>query len=212
MTQGNRTQGDRTGDAGAGANQAFRLQLSDEEKNYCKDLVRLSIQRGLERRAEGRSPRGGADAGLPEPPSAFLKQPLGAFVTLKIADALRGCIGNVIAENPLHQTIAAMARAAAFEDPRFPPLSAGEYERLSIEISILGPLTECPNPALVEVGRHGLLISHRGRSGLLLPQVPLEWGWDRETFLRHTCQKAGLPADDWKDPDARLFWFEAEVF
>ena len=83
---------------------------------------------------------------------------------------------------------------------------------MAIEISILSPLTPCPDPALVEVGRHGLLIRRGGHSGLLLPQVPVEWGWNRETFLDQTCVKAGLPPGTWKRPDASLYWFEAEVF
>jgi len=105
-----------------------------------------------------------------------------------------------------------MARSAAFEDPRFPPLTRGEFQAVEYEISILSPLAPCPDPERVEVGRHGLIMSRDGRSGLLLPQVPVEWGWNRETFLAQTCVKAGLPKDAWKEPGTTILWFEAVVF
>ena len=180
----------------------FRFSLSQEEKDYLKNVVRLRIAGRLS----------GREAVLPEPPTDTLRQPFGAFVTLTLRGRLRGCIGHIVGDQPLYLTIAAMAEAAAFEDPRFPPLSAQEFADVAIEISILSPLTPCPDPALVEVGRHGLLIRRGGHSGLLLPQVPVEWGWSRETFLDQTCAKAGLPPGTWKRPDASLYWFEAEVF
>ncbi len=180
----------------------FRFQLTDEEKAYLKDLVRTSITRTL---------RGDLTA-LPEPPTDKLREPLGVFVTLKIGGRLRGCIGHIVGDKPLYQTVTEMARCAAFEDPRFPPLTERELERAEIEISVLSPLTPCPDPMMVEVGRHGLLMRQGMRSGLLLPQVPVEWGWDRETFLRQTCAKAGLGSGCWKDPNTAIFWFEAEVF
>jgi hypothetical protein len=105
-----------------------------------------------------------------------------------------------------------MAGSAAFRDPRFPPLTEDEFRRVEYEISILSPIEPCPDPERIEVGRHGLIMSRGARSGLLLPQVPVEWHWDRETFLGQTCFKAGLPRDAWKDPDTAIFWFEAEVF
>ncbi|THB69480.1 MAG: AmmeMemoRadiSam system protein A [Desulfovibrio sp.] len=181
----------------------FRFELSQEEKDYLRELVRLAILKRLNNKD--------ADD-LPDPPTDKLKEPLGAFVTLKIAGNLRGCIGNVYGDKPLHLTVARMAQAAAFEDPRFPPLTAKEFDQTSIDISILSPVTECPDPLKVEIGRHGLIIRKGGRSGLLLPQVPVEWGWDLTTFLEHTCAKAGLPKNSWKDPSAQLYWFEAEVF
>lgn len=181
----------------------FRFSLTKQEKDALKDLVRLAIARRL-------FPDRGVE--LPACPNERLREHFGAFVTLKTGGSLRGCIGHVVGDKPLWDTIVEMAEAAAFGDPRFPALGEREFDGLEIEVSILSPLTECPDPALVEVGRHGLLIHHQGRSGLLLPQVPVEWGWDRETFLAHTCGKAGLPEDAWKDPAATLFWFEAEVF
>ncbi|BBD09809.1 AmmeMemoRadiSam system protein A [Desulfovibrio ferrophilus] len=181
----------------------FQFSLTDEEKQALKDLVRLSIASRL-------FPQQGIAS--PVAPNDKLKQPFGAFVTLHLDDNLRGCIGHVVGDAPLWDTIWEMAQAAAFQDPRFSPLQEQEFEQLELEISILSPLTQCTDPALVEVGRHGLLINHAGRSGLLLPQVPVEWNWSREQFLAQTCHKAGLPPDTWRDPKASIFWFEAEVF
>ncbi|EMG37298.1 putative protein, PH0010 family [Desulfocurvibacter africanus PCS] len=180
----------------------FRFHLPDEEKAYLKNLVRQSIGRCLTK----------DDTPLPEPPTEILHEKLGLFVCLKIRGRLRGCVGHIVGDKPLYQTVAEMALCAAFEDPRFPPLTADELENAEIEISVLSPLTPCPDPAQVEVGRHGLLMRQGMRSGLLLPQVPVEWGWDRETFLRQTCAKAGLGSECWKDPRTAIFWFEAEVF
>ncbi len=181
----------------------FRFSLTDQEKQALKDLVRLAIAQRL-------FPQEHIE--LPPAPNETMQRRFGAFVTLKTGGQLRGCIGHVVGDKPLWETVAEMAQAAAFGDPRFRPLRPDEYEALDLEISILSPLTPCPDPGLVEVGRHGLLIHHAGRSGLLLPQVPVEWGWDRETFLAQTCHKAGLPPASWRDPAASLFWFEAEVF
>jgi uncharacterized protein len=181
----------------------FRFALTDEEKKYLKGLVRLSIVSYL---------KGERGWTAPEPPTETLQEEFGAFVTLKIRERLRGCIGHLVGDKPIYLTVAEMARAAAFQDPRFPPLKLAEYDMLDIEISILSPLTPCPDSEQVEVGRHGLLIRKGGNSGLLLPQVATEWNWDRKTFLEHTCQKAGLPSNAWKEPGSQLFWFEAEVF
>jgi AmmeMemoRadiSam system protein A len=182
----------------------FRFDLTDEEKNYLRELVRLSIAGRLD-------PSVGLP-GPPEPPTQTLREHLGAFVTLKLGGGLRGCIGHVQGSGELYHTVWNMARSAAFEDPRFPPLTPGEFEAVEYEISILGPIEPCPDPALVEVGRHGLIMSRDGRSGLLLPQVPVEWRWDRETFLAQTCVKAGLPRQAWQDPDTTILWYEAVVF
>lgn len=181
---------------------AFHFALTGEEKEYLKNLVRLRIAARL----------AGKAGTVPEPPSEVLRERYGAFVTLTLRGRLRGCIGHIVGDQPLLETIATMAEAAAFGDPRFPPLSREEFEAIAVEISVLSPLTPCPDPALVEVGRHGLLVRRGGRSGLLLPQVPVEWGWNREMFLDQTCHKAGMEAGCWKDPATTLFWFEAEVF
>ncbi len=141
-----------------------------------------------------------------------LASPSGAFVTLHHQGSLRGCIGRIRTSDPLHRTIQDMALAAAFEDPRFPPLSREEYPGLSLEISVLTPPEVIHDFEQVEVGRHGLILSHGVLSGLLLPQVAVEWGWDRDNFLSHTCIKAGLPEDFWKYGKPRVEIFSAEVF
>ncbi len=144
-------------------------------------------------------------------PKALL-QPRGAFVTLSVKSQLRGCIGTLAAKSPLHLTVAAMAQAAAFEDPRFPPLTPADLGSLEIEISVLSPITPLPDPDQVEVGRHGLVVQKGQRMGLLLPQVAREFAFDRRQFLEAVCEKAGLAPGCWKDPAAKLSVFTAEVF
>ena len=114
-------------------------------------------------------------------------------------------------DRPLLETVARMAVAAAIEDGRFEPVTEAELDGLSVEVSALSPLGPI-RPEEVEVGRHGLLVGQGGRRGVLLPQVPGEQGWDRETFLVHTCRKAGLPDDAWKEPGVELLGFTADVF
>jgi hypothetical protein len=135
----------------------------------------------------------------------------GAFVSLHAGPDLRGCIGTFQFDGPLVRTVREMAVAAASRDPRFSPVGAGELDGLTIEISVLRP----PRPARAEevtVGKHGVLISHGWRRGVLLPQVATEHGWTSTEFLAHTCLKAGLPKDAWRDPKTQIEVFEAEVF
>ena len=139
-----------------------------------------------------------------------LRQPRGVFTTLYLGGDLRGCVGYPLPIRPLFRAIAETARAAAFEDPRFWPVKPEEAPHLKISLSVLSPLFPI-SASQVEVGRHGLLISDGRQRGLLLPQVPIEHGWDRETFLAQTCHKAGLPLDAWRKP-ATLEAFTAEVF
>ncbi|MDR0553452.1 MAG: AmmeMemoRadiSam system protein A [Treponema sp.] len=143
--------------------------------------------------------------------------PCGAFVTLHTVQAgappqLRGCIGRMQADCPLEQTVRTMAEEAAFGDRRFPPLTGGELEQCRIEISALSPLVRCDDPRLVKVGLHGLYLAHRGRAGVLLPQVPVEQGWDLDAYLAYICVKAGLPPGSYEAPGAELFTFTAAVF
>jgi AmmeMemoRadiSam system protein A len=147
------------------------------------------------------------EGALPE-----LLRPRGAFVSLKRRGGgeLRGCVGRAAATEPLLALVARLAVAAASEDPRFEPVTFEELPSLSVQVSVLGPLLPV-QPAEVQVGLHGLLVSHLGRQGLLLPQVPWQQGWDRELFLDWTCRKAGLPADAWQQ-GATVYRFEAEVF
>lgn len=147
-----------------------------------------------------------------KPLTARLGEKQGAFVTLHIRGMLRGCIGYIVAYKPLYLTVAEMARSAAFGDPRFPPLTPAEYPKIDIEITVLSPMRQIDNPNEVQVGKHGLLIRKGPYQGVLLPQVPVEEGWNRETFLAHTCRKAGLPSSAWRDEDTELFVFSGEVF
>jgi AmmeMemoRadiSam system protein A len=180
----------------------FELILTDEEKRFCKDLVDWVIRHHLGLTSDPR----------PVLESRTLSEELGAFVTLKRDGRLRGCIGNIVGNGPLAATIERMAGAAAFEDPRFAPLAADEIDGLHIEVSVMGPLTPCPDPELIEIGRHGLYVRKAMHSGLLLPQVASEWGWDRETFLDQTCVKAGLPKGTWRKSKTEIWWFEAVIF
>jgi AmmeMemoRadiSam system protein B/AmmeMemoRadiSam system protein A len=144
--------------------------------------------------------------------SGALMEKRGAFVTLKKRGRLRGCIGYMKGIKPLCQTIKEMAVAAAFHDPRFRPVTETELPDLEIEISVLTPLKRIKDVEEIEVGKHGIFIEKGFHSGLLLPQVATEYGWDRETFLEHCCLKAGLSSDAWKDGKTRICTFSAEVF
>ena len=143
---------------------------------------------------------------------AIFREKRGAFVTLHKFEQLRGCIGYVVGIAPLLATIQRMAIAAAFEDPRFPPLGSEEFRHLNIEISVLTPLTKVKDISEIEIGRDGLLIKNGVYQGLLLPQVAEEEGWNVEDFLRHTCLKAGLYPDVWKEEDTIIEKFSAQIF
>jgi AmmeMemoRadiSam system protein B/AmmeMemoRadiSam system protein A len=150
-----------------------------------------------------------------EPPlssSATLNQERGAFVTLTEGGNLRGCIGYTSAVKPLYLTVRDTATHAALHDPRFQPVSAEELPRLEYEVSVLSPLRRVTDVEQIKVGVHGLLMKNGRSEGLLLPQVPVEQGWDRQTFLEQTCRKARLSADCWKDADTDIFSFTAVVF
>lgn len=141
-----------------------------------------------------------------------LQQKCGAFVTLKTHGNLRGCIGHVEGVEPLYQTVADMAVAASTQDPRFPPVTEAELDSLHLEISVMSPLRKVESPDEVQPGVHGILMRRGFRSGLLLPQVATERGWDRKTFLEHTCLKAGLLPNEWQEPDTDIYVFSAQVF
>jgi len=136
----------------------------------------------------------------------------GAFVTLKIDGQLRGCIGHTHAREPLYQLIAEMAVAAAFDDPRFTPLTEDEKDRLEYEISVLTPLQRVTDFSQIKIGRDGLIIKLDMHTGLLLPQVATEYGWSTTEFLEQTCLKAGIPKESYKDKYAEVYKFSAEVF
>jgi len=169
-------------------------------------LAREAIAERLGSAAPARSSAGSVQ--FPE-----LESLRGVFVTLRqrADDDLRGCIGIVEPRFPLRDAIRRAAVSAALEDPRFPPVTPAELPALTIEVSVLGPLS-ASTPEAVEVGRHGVVVRHAERSALLLPQVATDQGWDRETLLSQVCRKAGLPPDAWRHPDCRLFVFETETY
>jgi uncharacterized protein len=143
----------------------------------------------------------------------LLRDPAGAFVTLNQANGeLRGCIGSIQPVAPLYMAVSMSAVNAALRDPRFDPVQREELAGLHLEISVMGPIERVTSFEEIRVGRDGLIVT-RGRSaGLLLPQVAAEYGWDRDTFLSHTCLKAGLSRDAWRAQDTRVERFSAEVF
>jgi AmmeMemoRadiSam system protein A len=175
--------------------------INEHSRGWLLSQARESIRSKLAGRSYPRNP--------PDDPGLALAS--GAFVTLKKNGLLRGCIGRMESDLPLWETVALMARAAAFEDPRFPPVSEDELPGLSLEISVLTPFEPLDDPSLLEVGRHGLLIEKGFSRGVLLPQVAVDHGWGAEEFLANVCLKASLPTDAWKDPDTKLFVFSAVI-
>jgi AmmeMemoRadiSam system protein A len=175
--------------------------LTAQERGKLLEAARQAIEDGL---GGGRQARGEA--------SGALGERRGAFVTLTLGGRLRGCIGFVAAQRPLLETVREAARAAAFHDPRFPPLRTSELPGIRLEISVLEPPRPVSDLHDIQVGRHGLIVRRGPCSGLLLPQVAGEYGWDRETYLSHTCAKAGLPEDCWREPGTQIEIFGAEVF
>jgi AmmeMemoRadiSam system protein A len=151
--------------------------------------------------------------GAPAPPAPpDLDRPAALFVTVRIAGQLRGCLGTFDPQPSLWATVHAMAAAAATRDPRFGPVSAGELERLTVEISLLSPPTLITSPASLILGRHGVEVRRGGRRGVLLPQVATEHQLGVEGLLSAACRKAGLPASAWREPETELRVFEALVF
>ena len=145
-----------------------------------------------------------------EPSTEHLAEPRGVFASLYLRGELRGCVGYVLPVSSVYRAVGETARAAAFDDSRFNPVTWEEAVDLEIQLSILSP-PQPISPEAVEVGRHGLLVSMHGQRGLLLPQVPIENRWDRITFLKQTCRKAGLALDAWRE-GATVEAFTAEVF
>ena len=143
---------------------------------------------------------------------SVLQTRAGVFVSLHIGDELRGCIGTLQSPYPLYRATEEAARSAATRDPRFAPLSAREIELVHLEISVLSPFETVRDFSEVMPGTHGLLVRRGFHSGLLLPQVATEYGWDREQFLSYTCRKAGLPVDAWRDGSCEIQKFTAVVF
>ncbi len=176
--------------------------LTAEEKIFLLKYARSVIENRLR----------GKDTTVEIPPSKILREKRGGFVTLKINDRLRGCIGYIEAIKPLSDTVAEMAESAAFNDYRFQPLESGELDKIAIEISVLSPVRKVGDISEIIVGTHGIIITRGRNRGLLLPQVATEWKWDRDTFLSQTCVKAGLEPDAWKKEGTMIEIFSAEIF
>jgi AmmeMemoRadiSam system protein A len=193
---------------------ASAQEFSSEERSQLLRLAHDSISSALEHREIST-----------EPPTPHFAEPRGVFTSIYLRrdgpahdrpghdrqeGALRGCVGYVLPTCQVYRAVAETARAAAFDDNRFPPFTREESPHLAIELSILSP-PQSIEPEEIEIGRHGLLISWQGHRGLLLPQVPVEHAWDRTMFLEQTCRKAGLPPDVWQK-GATIEAFTAEVF
>ena len=194
----------------------MNFTITDEEKKALLAEARETIAAKLEKRQPKYELDPALEKAIKEGTSA-LSMPCGAFVTLHSRDKrgnknLRGCIGRMAAGAPLQKTVQTMALEAAFGDPRFPPLDASEFPRIDIEISALSPMELCADPRSVKVGVHGLYLTHRGRAGVLLPQVPVEQGWNLDEYLDYICVKAGLPPHSYDAPGAELYTFTAVVF
>ena len=136
----------------------------------------------------------------------------GAFVSLHRGEELRGCIGQLNPDRELSKVVQHCVLSAATEDMRFMPVGRDELSGLSIEISVLSPFRRVQNIEEIEVGKDGLYIVRGHFQGLLLPQVAVQFRWDREKFLEQTCKKAGLPGSAWQDPQTIIYAFEADVF
>ncbi|OGR23828.1 MAG: AMMECR1 domain-containing protein [Desulfuromonadales bacterium GWD2_54_10] len=146
-----------------------------------------------------------------EAASPALNAENGCFVTIKQQKKLRGCIGNFVSDKPLYRLVQEMALSAATRDPRFYPMKPNDLADFELEISVLSPLHKIASVDEIQVGQHGIYIIKDSYQGVLLPQVASEYGWDRDTFLKHTCLKAGLSENTWKK-DCDIFIFSAQVF
>lgn len=175
--------------------------LANREKQTLLEVARRALELAAERRESLKD----------FPSNEILRRPGGAFVTLRHRKRLRGCVGQLPSKEALIHVVAHCARAAALEDSRFEPVRPAEVAELEIELSVLSGIFVIA-PEQVKVGSHGLLISLGWQRGLLLPQVAAEHGWPAMRFLEETCMKAGLAKDAWKDPEARVEGFTAEVF
>jgi len=191
--------GDKTSVVGYSSIGLFRAPLTIEERRellaLAKKTISTYVTTGKEPDVDIKNPKFRADGAV--------------FVTITEKGSLRGCIGNIEPVMPLYQSVIKNAVAASSADPRFPPMTKEELKDIEVEISILSPLKPLRDVRDIQVGKQGLVIRKDGRSGIFLPQVATEFGWNRETFLEKLCAKAGLPAGSWKNAD--LYTFTAEI-
>ena len=178
---------------------------SNEERKELLELARKSIDFSLKNNKLQYKPE--------KPSNKKLVEERAVFVTLKIDGELRGCIGQMVATQPLYLAVADFAYNAAFKDPRFYPLTKEELNQIHIEISVLTPMEKVSSWKELKVGIDGVLIKKGARSGVFLPQVATETGWDLETFLSNLCShKAGLSPDSYKNPDTEIYKYQVELF
>lgn len=179
------------------------MEISDEEKRFLLTIARESIKREF---SSGKIPKPDYEK------YPTLKSKSGAFVTLQIKKRLRGCIGYIISDKNLYDTICDAAVQAAFADPRFPALTQEEIDKIELEISVLSEPFPMKNYDEIEIGKHGLILEELGRRALLLPQVPIEHNLDKDAFLSALCNKGGFPADYWKEKTLHISMFTATIF
>ncbi len=179
------------------------MNLTTEEKKRLLKIARSSIESLFSKRKTER----------PDYQNhPVLQSKAGAFVTLTIGKQLRGCIGYIISDDPLWETVRDAAQSAAVSDPRFPPLNENELKKIAIEISVLSEPFPMKNYDEIELGKHGLICSEMGRRGLLLPQVPVEHKMTKEEYLTAICQKTGIQSDMWRKKVLNIDLFTANVF
>lgn len=176
--------------------------LKSKEKKILLDIARNAIRAAILKNDSPPEPR--------EEKTLNIRN--GCFVTIKQNGDLRGCIGNFQSELPLFREVAEIAAASATKDPRFYPLQEADIDSISLEISVLSALEKIEDIDEIKIGRHGIYLEKGFYRGVLLPQVAVEHDWDRETFLKQTCLKAGLPIDAWESEDADIYIFSAQIF
>ena len=185
---------------------AYSYVLEEDEQRELLRIARTTVKEYL---VSGRMPPGA-------PHKKSLIAPAAVFVTLHAGDTLRGCIGTTVESQPIYKAVQEMAVAAASRDPRFRAVRLDELNDLTFEVSVLSDRTPIQGPADIEIGKHGLQVTAGGgdrpHRGLLLPRVAVEQGWDAETFLARTCEKAGLPAAWWRGNESSFERFSAQVF
>lgn len=182
-----------------------RVELTESQGRWAVSVARRVVESVV---------KSGGPPAKPEDVDRVFEIERGAFVTLRKNGRLRGCIGRPTPDQSAIEAIHGAAIDAATNDPRFPSVSESELPKITVEVSILTPPEELTTvePEAVTVGRDGLIVQRSDRSGLLLPQVPAEQGWEAETFLTQTCKKAGLQGDCWRHPDTTVLRFRAQVF
>lgn len=179
-------------------------QLTREEEKTLLNIARTTLERYIKTKTMPDSKEYDI--------TVHLEEERGVFVTLTKNGDLRGCIGYIEGRGPLYRAVMENAINAACHDPRFPPVSSEELQSINIEISVMSPLKKIEGFEEIIVGKHGLIIQKGYRRGVLLPQVATEYGWDRNTFLEHVSLKAGLNNNAWKDKEAIIYIFSAQIF